>query len=133
MKILIFGLPGSGKTTLANELVKSLDAKSLNADEVRKEYNDWDFSSEGRTRQAKRMRQLADEIVSTGGIAVVDFVCPTKETRKIFDGDFVIYLNTIKDSRFEDTNKMFEEPNADEYDFMSIISLENLTEPRNVL
>jgi adenylylsulfate kinase len=100
---------------------------------VRKEYNDWDFSSEGRTRQAKRMRHLADEIVSTGGIAVVDFVCPTRETRKIFDGDFVIYLNTIKESRFEDTNKMFEEPNADEYDFMSIISLENLTEPRNVL
>jgi adenylylsulfate kinase len=133
MKILIFGLPGSGKTTLANELVKSLDAKSLNADEVRKEYNDWDFSSEGRTRQAKRMRQLADEIVSMGGIVVVDFVCPTRETRKIFDGDFVIYLNTIKESRFEDTNKMFEEPNADEYDFMSVISLENLTEPRNVL
>jgi adenylylsulfate kinase len=79
------------------------------------------------------MRQLADEIVSMGGIVVVDFVCPTRETRKIFDGDFVIYLNTIKESRFEDTNKMFEEPNADEYDFMSVISLENLTEPRNVL
>ena len=57
--ILIMGLPGAGKTTLAEELAPKLNAKRLNADEVRKEANDWDFSEEGRKRQAKRMADFA--------------------------------------------------------------------------
>ena len=117
MKILIFGLPGSGKTTLANKLADKLDAEKLNADDVRTTYKDWDFSSEGRIRQAKRMRELADELVSQGFTVIVDFVCPTVETRKIFDAGFSIFLNTINESRYEDTNQMFEKATDEEVDW----------------
>ena len=117
MKILIFGLPGSGKTTLANNLALYLEAERLNADEIRTTYNDWDFSPEGRLRQAKRMRDMADELVSEGLTVIVDFVCPTKETRKIFDADFSIFLNTINESRYEDTNQMFEKATGEEVDW----------------
>ena len=71
------GLPGSGKTTLANELAPMINAKRLNADEVRKEANDWDFSEEGRSRQAKRMADLAIKLNETGNYVVADFICPT--------------------------------------------------------
>ena len=71
------GLPGSGKTTLANEIALSLNVKRLNADEVRKEANDWDFSVEGRTRQAKRMADFAKKLKDEGNYVVADFVCPT--------------------------------------------------------
>ena len=108
--ILIMGLPGSGKTTLANELGPMLNAKRLNADEVRKEANDWDFSEEGRKRQAMRMASKAEEFVKSGQSVVVDFVCPTPELRKLFNPDFTIWVDTIKLSRFEDTNKIFIEP-----------------------
>ena len=95
MKILIFGLPGSGKTTLAEPLAKLLGGVHINADEVRKKYeghdmSKWDFSPEGRIRQADRMRHLADGIVMTGKIAVADFVCPTTEAREKFKPDFGI-------------------------------------------
>jgi len=82
--ILIMGLPGSGKTTLANELAPMLNAKRLNADEVRKEANDWDFSEEGRKRQAKRMADFALKLKERGNFVVADFICPTPEARALF-------------------------------------------------
>ena len=110
MKILIMGLPGSGKTTLARMIAPRLNAVWLNADEVRKEANDWDFSEDGRRRQSLRMRSLAEEAVDANRTVVADFVCPTKKTRQHFGADYVIWMDTIKEGRFEDTNKMFEEP-----------------------
>ncbi len=110
IKILICGLPGSGKTTLAKSLAEELDAYWLNADSVRTEYNDWDFSEEGRTRQADRMKFLADVVVKAGQSVVADFICPTEETRKEFNADFTIWMDTIKEGRFDDTNAMFESP-----------------------
>ncbi len=109
-KILIMGLPGAGKTTLASKLVPLLKAKWLNADEIRKKANDWDFSEEGRKRQAKRMADLAEQIKKEGHYVVADFVCPTLKAREIFNPDFLIWVDTIKKGRFEDTNKIFEEP-----------------------
>tara|TARA_Y100000590_G_scaffold199752_1_gene226901 strand:- start:656 stop:1063 length:408 start_codon:yes stop_codon:yes gene_type:complete len=113
--ILIMGLPGSGKTTLASELVPLLKAKWLNADEVRKEANDWDFSAEGRTRQAKRMWSKAQEYKNQGNHVVADFVCPTPAARALFPADFIIWVDTIKEGRFDDTNKMFVKP--EKYNF----------------
>jgi len=84
MKILIFGLPGSGKTTLAKPFAELIGGLHLNADEVRTRYDDWDFSLEGRIRQAQRMRYLADGVVMAGGIAIADFVCPTEHAREEF-------------------------------------------------
>ena len=109
------GLPGSGKTTLANELAPLLNAKRLNADEVRKAANDWDFSEEGRTRQAKRMSDAALKLKSEGHNVIADFICPTPEARKLFPADYVIWVDTIKEGRFDDTNKMFVKP--EKYDF----------------
>ena len=113
--ILIMGLPGSGKTTLASELVPLLKAKWLNADEVRKEANDWDFSAEGRTRQAKRMWAKAKEFRDQGNHVVADFICPTPEARSLFPADFIIWVDTIKEGRFDDTNKMFVKPEKYNY------------------
>ena len=104
--ILIMGLPGSGKTTLANELGPMLNAKRLNADEVRKAANDWDFSEEGRKRQAKRMADFALKLKKEGNFVVADFICPTPEARSLFPADYIIWV---------DTNKMFVKP--DKYDF----------------
>ena len=109
------GLPGSGKTTLANELGTMLDTKRLNADEVRKEANDWDFSEEGRKRQSKRMAEFALKLKNEGNYVVADFICPTPEGRSLFPADYIIWVDTIKEGRFEDTNKMFVKP--DKYDF----------------
>jgi len=113
--ILIMGLPGAGKTTLANELAPLLNAKRLNADEVRKAANDWDFSEEGRTRQAKRMSELALNLKKEGNYVVADFICPTPEARSLFPADYVIWVDTIKEGRFDDTNKMFVKP--EKYDY----------------
>ncbi len=104
------GLPGSGKTYLTERLVPLLNAAWYNADKVRDMSNDWDFSDEGRKRQSKRMRTFADFEKNHGRFVVCDFVCPTKETRKNFDADIVIWMNTINEGRFDDTNKLFEEP-----------------------
>ena len=108
--ILIMGLPGSGKTTLADELGPMLNAKRLNADEVRKEANDWDFSEEGRKRQSKRMSDAAIKIKSEGDNVIADFICPTPEARSLFPADYVAWVDTIKKGRFEDTNQMFVKP-----------------------
>jgi len=113
--ILIMGLPGSGKTTLANELAPLINAKRINADEVRKKANDWDFSEEGRTRQSKRMADLAKKLNEDGSHVIADFICPTPEARNLFPSDYIIWVDTIKEGRFDDTNKMFVKPEKFDY------------------
>ena len=109
------GLPGAGKTTLANKLGPLLNAKRLNADEVRKAANDWDFSEEGRKRQAKRMAEFALKLKNEGNFVVADFICPTPAARELFPADFIIWVDTINEGRFEDTNQMFVKP--EKYNF----------------
>lgn len=126
------GLPGSGKTYFAEKLKKYLENNSIlfntsaeiesnsyakvkwiNADDVRKKYNDWDFSHEGRIRQSIRMRELADSIMND--FVIADFVAPLPEMRYNFKADWTIWIDTIEKGRFEDTNKMFVAPEV--YDF----------------
>ena len=116
-KILVMGLPGSGKTTLASKLVPLLKAKWINNDEVRKAANDWDFSEEGRIRQAKRVAEIAEKFKKEGkyDYLVADYICPTPQTRKLFNADYIVWINTIKEGRFDDTNKMFVKP--EKFDF----------------
>ena len=109
------GLPGAGKTMLASKLAPLLKAKWLNADDVRKEANDWDFSDEGRRRQAERMSKMSEKFKQDGFNVVADFICPTPKARELFNPDFIIWVDTIKEGRFDDTNKMFVKP--DKYDF----------------
>ena len=138
MKILVCGLPGSGKTWLAERLIKHIkNCAWYNADSVRKFSNDWDFSMEGRIRQANRMKTFADFERENNRWVICDFVAPTEEAREAFSPDYVIWLNTIKEGRvvssklnelkniynltfnaislsgskeFEDTNNIFETP-----------------------
>ena len=110
MKILVMGLPGSGKTYLSERLAPLLQAAWYNADKVREMANDWDFSETARIRQANRMRCIADFEKQNGRLVICDFVCPTKETREKFDADIIIWMDTIGAGRFEDTNKLFQEP-----------------------
>ena len=117
MKILICGLPGSGKTTLAKPFADLIGAVHINADEVRKEYDDWDFTDEGRIRQAQRMRYLADGIVKAGKICVADFIAPTRQSRFEFSADYVVWMDTIKAGRFEDTNRIYEPLDLNEYNY----------------
>lgn len=112
MKVLVFGLPGSGKSTLSEPLAEQVEGVWINADAVREKYNDWDFSTEGRMRQAARMRHLADGVSMAGKIAITDFVCPFQKARDEFEPDYIIWMNTIEEGRFEDTNKVFEKPNS---------------------
>lgn len=107
-KIMIMGLPGSGKTTLARELAYHFLVPHINADTTRENFNDWDFSEEGRDKQARRMGSAL--------FGILDFVCPTQKTRTLADATFTIWMDTIKESEYEDTNALFEPPTEDEYD-----------------
>lgn len=132
-RILIMGLPGAGKTYFAEKLKtylgdyikpnnnhtlktssdSNITVAWLNADEVRRKYNDWDFSKEGRIRQSIRMRDLSDELGTD--YCIVDFVAPLVEMRNNFKADWTIWIDTIDKGRFEDTNQIFVPP--DVYDF----------------
>ena len=109
------GLPGSGKTTLASELAPLINGVRINADEVRKSANDWDFSEEGRKRQSKRMANLAIKKKQEGHYVIADFICPTPEARNLFPADYIIWVDTIKKGRYDDTNQMFVKP--EKFDF----------------
>jgi hypothetical protein len=120
-RILIMGLPGAGKTYLATELKKLLEDHGktvtwFNADEVRKRFDDWDFSESGRIRQSKRMHDLAEACDTD--YALCDFVAPLIEMRHNFKADWTIWVDTIREGRYADTNAMFQEP--DIYDFRVI-------------
>jgi len=117
-RILIMGLPGSGKTTLAEKLLCLLEqcGKTVtwfNADEVRRQFDDWDFSEQGRIRQSKRMYDLAETCGTD--YALCDFVAPLVEMRHNFKADWTVWMDTIREGRYADTNKMFIEPEI--YDF----------------
>ena len=118
-RILVMGLPGAGKTTLAQWIVDFLQREGkrigwLNADVVRKKYNDWDFSHDGRIRQSKRMRELADAMTDMDYV-ICDFVAPLVEMRDNFKADWTVWVDTIREGRYADTNAMFQEPEI--YDF----------------
>jgi len=112
------GLPGAGKTTLANMIAPRLNAVIFNADEIRANINrDLGFSEPDRIEHARRMGWLCDQVVKTGGFAIADFICPTAETRAAFlqGGEaFVVWLNRIDRGRFEDTNQLFVPPESPE-------------------
>ena len=115
------GLPGAGKTTLAEAVRAKLWEEGrtvswFNADAVRREYNDWDFSEAGRMRQAERMRVMAEK--ATTDYALCDFVAPLVEMRNVFKADWTVWVDTIREGRYADTNAMFQEP--DIYDFRII-------------
>jgi len=110
-KILIMGLPGAGKTTLALSLAPLLNAVHFNADAVRANIcRDLGFSVADRIEQARRMGWLCDQVAATGHVAIADFVCPTAETRHAFGRGFVVWVDRIMESRFADTNRLFEPP-----------------------
>jgi len=118
-RILVMGQSGAGKTTFAEKLVDELIARGypvgwLNADDVREEYDDWDFSEEGRMRAAVRMKELSEQLDRE--FVVIDMICPTSETRAAVDADFTIFMDTVKKSMYEDTNKLFEAPTCETVD-----------------
>ena len=109
MKVLICGLSGSGKTELSKKLLEYVECDWFNADKIREEYNDWDFTDEGRKRQANRMFELS----KNKNTVIADFIAPTEELRNIFKPDLIIWMDTVSSSKYEDTDKIFEEPDYD--------------------
>ena len=110
------GLPGSGKTTLAEKLVPKLQAVWFNADAVRSEISkDLGFTEEDRLEHSRRMGKMCEFASKFCTFSVADFVCPTNKARELFDADYIIWVDRIKEGRFEDTNKMFQKPST--YDF----------------
>jgi adenylylsulfate kinase len=110
-KILVMGLPGAGKTTLARDMAPKLGAVLFNADDVRKNLNkDLGFSLEDRIEQARRMGWLCDRVAEAGHFVIADFICPTPETRAAFGEAFVIWVDRIQSGRFADTNRLFVPP-----------------------
>lgn len=129
MKILIFGLPGAGKTYLAERLVDKIDNCAwFNADIIRGAANDWDFSSAGRIRQARRMKTFSDFEIHQGRSVICDFVAPTKKTREEFGANLTIWMNTIDSSRFEDTNAIFETPENVDFEITEFLSDQQIFE-----
>lgn len=115
MRVLICGLPGSGKTHFAKLLTSEINSVWFNADVVREQFNDWNYDMLSRLRQTHRMRNLADIAYAEGRIAVCDFVAPTHALRAEFDPDYTIFVNTIESGRFENTNRIFEKPKTADY------------------
>src|SRR6202451_4932866 len=107
-KILIMGLPGAGKTTLASALAPLLNAVIFNADAVRANLSrDLGFSHQDRVEHARRMGWMCDRVVEAGGTVIADFICPTEQTRLAFGGAFKVWLDRIEAGRLEDTNPRF--------------------------
>jgi adenylylsulfate kinase len=125
MKILIMGLPGAGKTWLADWMQNELECAWYNADYVRKMANDWDFSDSGRERQAMRMACLAQFESDHGRTVICDFVCPTPESLNIFNADVVIWVDTIEKGRYADTNAVFQPPTEYDYRITEQMSLKD--------
>lgn len=108
--ILVCGLPGAGKTYFATRLKEALGdtAVHINGDDIRSMHNDWDFSEEGRKRQAERMKQYADAEKENGVHVILDFICPKQEYRNIIGADLIIWADRIPVRDFPDTTAMFE-------------------------
>lgn len=126
MKILIMGLPGAGKTHLAKRLQVHLNCAWYNADKIREMANDWDFTDPGRRRQSERMNTIATFEATRARTVICDFVCPTGETRKEFDADVTIWMDTIEEGRYENTNKVFERPTEVDYHIRGFMSDEEI-------
>jgi adenylylsulfate kinase len=133
MKILIMGLPGAGKTHLAKRLQIHLNSAWYNADKVREMANDWDFTDAGRRRQSERMNTIATFEAVRARTVICDFVCPTGDTRKEFNADITIWMDTIDEGRFENTNKVFERPTEVDYHIRGFMSDEEIIKFANRL
>jgi len=131
MKILVFGLPTSGKTYLAKRLSQRLDCAWYNADLIRKLANDWDFSDAGRLRQSRRMNTFASFESLYGRTVICDFICPTTRTRAQFDADISIWMNTTMEGPYQNTNILFEKPTKCTFEikeYMDATEVDSLTE-----
>ena len=133
MKILIMGLPGSGKTHLAKRLSVHLNCAWYNADKVREMANDWDFTDAGRRRQSERMNTIATFEAVRARTVICDFVCPTGETRREFDADITIWMDTVQSGRYDDTNKIFEAPTDMDFRLASFMSDEEIIGLANLM
>lgn len=127
------GLPGSGKTHLAKRLSVHLNCAWYNADKVREMANDWDFTDAGRRRQSERMNTIATFEAVRARTVICDFVCPTGETRREFDADITIWMDTVQSGRYDDTNKIFEAPTDMDFRLASFMSDEEIIGLANLM
>lgn len=134
IKLLICGLPGSGKTSLAKRLSSELNAVWFNGDEIRSGISkDLGFSEDDRVEQARRMGFLCDIVLRVNPIVIADFVCPTNRTRICFNANKVIYMNTIQEGRYEDTNKLFVPPNKPDIEITSFDQIKEINWITNLI